>query len=187
MLKRLFLIAMVVLTALTACKENETISRRYPCRFHFYREMHPTSLMFSAYSSPGTYVFVWTKIEVDVKKGTSYRYVYVQSNDGKTPTESNLINTQIESNVPYMLGASNEMGLIVGCTNFNGPVAYDRICPNCVGVYPLQWTGNRQQVLCNNCKRVYDLETAAITSGAEGDPLMRYMVSLDNLRLTVSN
>jgi len=132
-------------------------------------------------------VFVWTKIEVDVKKGTSYRYVYVQSNDGKTPTESNLINTQIEANVPYMLGASNEMGLIVGCTNFNGPVAYDRICPNCVGVYPLQWTGNRQQVLCNNCKRVYDLETAAITSGAEGDPLMRYMVSLDNLRLTVSN
>jgi len=73
MLKRLFLIAMVVLTALTACKENETISRRYPCRFHFYREMHPTSLMFSAYSSPGTYVFVWTKIEVEVKKGTSSR------------------------------------------------------------------------------------------------------------------
>lgn len=177
---------LLLLLLLTACtNENDLISRRYPCRFHFYFQIHPTSMLMAAYRSPGTYVFTYSTVETE--KGVSYRYVYVQSNNPDMPLERNRIETQIESNVPYLLGASNEVGLIVGCTNFNGPVAYDRVCPNCAGTYPLTWNGNKQQVVCGSCKRVYDLETGAVTEGSEGSPLMRYMVSIDDVRLSVMN
>lgn len=180
------LLLAVVSLMLTSCKESDDmISRRYPCRFHFYQQMHPTSIIWAAYRSPGTYVFVYTQVETS--KGVSYRYVYVQSCDASTPLERNRIETQIESNVPYMLGASNEVGLIIGCTNFNGPVAYDRCCPNCTGIYPLAWAENKQRVTCPSCKRVYDLETGAISSGGEGDALMRYLISSDDVRLNVTN
>ncbi len=186
MLKHALLIIVAAMALLSSCsKENDFISRRYPCRFHFYQQMHPTSLLFAAYRSPGTYVFVYTKMEVI--KGISYRYVYVQSSSSSTPVERNRIETQVESNVPYLLGASNDVGLIIGCTNFNGPVAYDRTCPNCTGTYPLIWAESKTQVTCASCHRNYDLETGAISAGADGDPLMRYIVSLDNVRLNVSN
>ena len=180
-----FIASCMVSLVLTSCEKDNDISRKYPCRFHFYREMHPTSLIFSSYQSPGAYVYVYTKI---VREATgSVRYVYAQSNDGKTPLEYNRIATQVEANVPYLLGANNDIGLIIGCTNFSGPVAYDRICPNCTGYMPLIWAANPQQVTCNNCKRVYDLETRAIVSGAGGSPLMRYLTSLDDKRLNVTN
>ena len=72
------LLLAVVSLMLTSCKESDDmISRRYPCRFHFYQQMHPTSMIWAAYRSPGTYVFVYTQVETS--KGVSYRYVYVQS------------------------------------------------------------------------------------------------------------
>lgn len=179
------LVLVSLLMLLVSCKENDSISRRYPCRFHFYRELHPTSLIFSAYSSPGTYVFVYSKVEMEGTR--SSRFVYVESSSNKVSVERNRMETQIENNVPYVLGANNEVGLIIGCTNFSGPVAYDRSCPNCAGIYPLIWTGNGQRVSCNSCKRVYELETGAISSGSDGDPLMRYVISLDNIRLNVNN
>lgn len=179
----ILLVSLLMLFA--SCKENDTISHRYPCRFHFYKELHPTSLIFSAYNSPGTYVFVYSKVEIDGTR--SSRFVYVESSSNKVPVERNRMETQIENNVPYVLGANNEIGLIIGCTNFSGPVAYDRICPNCTGIYPLVWAGNGQRVSCNSCKRVYELETGAISSGSDGEPLMRYVISLDNVRLNVTN
>lgn len=182
----LLLLALSLLSV-SCTKDNSTISRRYPCRFHFYVQMHPTSMLLSAYKSPGTYVFTYSKVELDREKGVSYRYVNVLTNNPDTPEERNRIETQIENNVPYMMGASNEVGLIVGRTNFSGPVAYDRACPTCTGIYPLTWNGKKPQVVCNSCKRVYDLETGAIVEGAEGEPLMRYLVSMDDVKLTVQN
>ncbi len=187
MLRRAFLLLCVLMTFTSCTKENNMISDRYRCIFHFYRQIYPTSMLFAAYSSPGTYVGVYTKMEMDKDKGVTYRYVYVESNSKNTPVERNRIEAQVALNVPYQLGASNEIGLIVGCTNFNGPVAYDRTCPNCIGTYPLSWVDARQQVTCKNCNRIYELETAAIISGADGDPLMRYMVSMDDVRLNVWN
>ena len=180
-MKRLLILLLGVW--LIACEAEAPVSRKYVCRFVFSYKDHATSLLFAAAQNPGTYVYVTTK--GDGKN--SVRHVYVNSNDEKTPQEDNIISTDLENYSSYVLGASNSIGLFIGTTNFNGLWAYDRACPNCSSLQAMNWTGNRQQVLCNNCKRVYDLETAAITSGAEGDPLMRYMVSLDNLRLTVSN
>lgn len=174
---------LILLLTMLACSEDDPISRRHPCRFFFYYEPHPTSLIFSAYRSAGMYVYVYTKTESNGR-----RHVYVQSNDGKTPLEDNIIATDIELQAPYMLGANNEIGLILGCTNFNGPRAYDRICPNCETTQSLHWKeSNRQQVECPKCKRVYELETSNIVSGADGEPLMRYNINFDGNRLTVGN
>ena len=181
MLKRA-LCSLLLVLGFVACAEDDPISHRYPCRFFFYFEPHPTSLIFAAYRSAGMYVSVRTAVENNGK-----RHVYVQSNDGRTE-EDNLITTDIEMQAPYMLGASNTVGLIVGSTNFSGPVAYDRTCPNCATHQPLYWNeANRQQVECTKCKRTYELETGGIVGGSHGDVLLRYNISFDGNRLAVGN
>lgn len=183
---KLLLLTSCIAALFFSCKEDDPISRRYPCRFTFYRQPHPTSIIFTACQSPGTYVYVYTTVE---KEGDhSYRFVNALSNDGKTPTERNRIETQVETNIPYMLGASNEIGLIVGLTNFNGLTAFDRVCPNCSGLQPLAWAkSNKQRVNCSKCNRTYELETGNIVEGADGDALLRYGISIDDVRLNVGN
>jgi len=180
---RRLLLATACLLMFISCKEDAPISRRYPCRFTFNAEQHPTSIIVSACKSPGSYVYIYTSID-----NMGIRHVYAQSNDGKTPREDNVISTDREKNyTAYLLGANNEIGLIVGLTNFNGLAAYDRTCPNCEGLQPLAWADNRQKVSCSKCKRVYDLETGTLFSGNEGDALMRYGCNFNGLILSVGN
>ena len=183
MKSKLILMLALLITTLWACtKVDDWISRRYPGRrFFFFEQEHPTSLIFSAYKSPGMYVYVYTRV-VDQK-----RHVYVQSNDSRMPAEDNLITTERESRAAYLVGAVNEIGIIIGCSNFNGPKAYDRICPNCASYQAMAWAKNVQHVVCNRCKREYDLETGAIVSGDDGDALMRYGISYDGSKLYVGN
>jgi len=169
------------LATLSSCKEDDPISHRYPCRFRFSVQGHETSIVFAACRSAGSYVYVYTRID-----NRGVRHVLAQSNGDKQGEEDNIIATDKENNYSaYLLGASNEIGLIVGRTNFSGLTAYDRICPNCTGYLPLTWTGNRQHVLCSNCKRTYDLETG--NSGDDGDALLRYHASFDEAVLVVGN
>ena len=169
-----------VLTLLTAAalllnasceKEEDLISRRYPCRFYFYSDQHPTSLLLSAYKSAG----LWVTVRTEGDGYSKQRHIYVQPNTANAETEDNPIRTDLERQAPYLLGANSQTGLIAGRTNFNGPWAYDRTCPNCEGWMPLTWTKtNRQHVSCNNCQREYDLETGAVVSGQKGSGLLRY-------------
>ena len=72
----------------------------------------------------------------------------------------------------------------MGLSNFSGHVAWARQCPNCLEQYggtnyPLEWTGNRQSVICDKCKRIYSLENGTITSGGKSKndkALMKYIV-----------
>lgn len=171
------------LSLLTSCEAEAPVSRKYVCRFVFSYRDHATSLLFAAAQNPGTYVYVTTK--GDGK--TSVRHVYVNSNDAKTPQEDNIISTDLENYSSYVLGASNSIGLFIGTTNFNGLWAYDRACPNCSSLQAMNWTGNRQQVICPRCQRTYELETGAIISGDEGSPLMRYFCSFDGSILRAWN
>lgn len=182
----LFLSPIISLTSiflLTACEAEAPVSRKYVCRFVFSYREHPTSLLFAAAQNPGTYVYVTTK--GDGKN--SVRHVYVNSNDSKTPQEDNIISTDLENYSSYVLGASNSIGLFIGTTNFNGLWAYDRVCPNCSNLQAMNWTGNRQQVICPRCQRIYELETGAISSGDEGSSLMRYFCSFDGSILRAWN
>ena len=168
---------------LTSCEAEAPVSRKYVCRFVFSYKDHATSLLFAAAQNPGTYVYVTTK--GDGKN--SVRHVYVNSNDGKTPQEDNIISTDLENYTSYVLGASNSIGLFIGTTNFNGLWAYDRACPNCTSLQAMNWTGNRQQVICPRCQRTYELETGVIISGDEGSSLMRYFCSFDGSILRAWN
>lgn len=167
----------------TSCEADDIVSRRYPCHFIFSYQEHSTSMLFAAARVPGTYVYVTTK--GDGK--SSVRHVYVNSNDGKTPQEDNVISTDLENYSSYILGASNSIGLFIGTTNFNGLWAYDRACPNCSRLQAMDWTGNRQQVACPRCQRTYELETGNIISGDEGERLMRYYCTFDGSILRAYN
>lgn len=109
----------------------------------------------------------------------------------KNQTETIILSTAKENYANYTyLGAGNDPkdakknGFIMGLSNFSGPVAWDRQCPNCLEQYggtnyPLEWTGNRQSVICDKCKRIYSLENGTITSGGKSKsdkPLMKYVV-----------
>lgn len=177
------LLSLLVLLSIACDDATDIISRRYPCHFIFDCQQHPTSLLLSAVKSPGTYVYVTTTGDGHA----TARHVYVTLNDGKTPREDNIIRTDRENYSTYQLGASNDIGLFIGCTNFNGLTAYDRACPNCTSLTALNFTGNRQQVLCSKCNRTYDLETGAILNGGAGEPLMRYAVNFNGTILTVGN
>ena len=89
--------------------------------------------------------------------------IYSTLNDGKNQTETIILSTAKENYANYTyLGAGNDPkdarknGFIMGLTNFSGPVAWDRQCPNCLEQYggtnyPLEWTkqppiGNLRQM-----------------------------------------
>ena len=183
---------------LSSCDAENTISTQYPCHFIFYTQYHPGTSIETALNGAGTYTMVSAS-----KVNGAWR-IYSMLNDGKNHTETIVLSTAKENYANYTyIGAGNDLkdatknGFILGNTNFQGFVAWDRQCPNCIHQYgstnyPLAWTGNRQFVICNKCNRTYSLETGAITSGGlskEDQALMRYRVVYTGIGsiLTVGN
>ena len=178
-----YLFAFSLFCLLSSCTPDSSIDRSTRCEFTFSYQDYPTSQLFVAAQNPGCYVFVSTR--GDGKQVP--RRVTVQSNvEGAVP-EENIISNALLNNLAYFLGTNNDIGLIIGMTNFNGLRAYDRCCPSCDVQRALQWTGNRQKVRCNECQRVYDLETAAIVEGAEGSPLRRFNCVFNGVTLRAWN
>lgn len=172
---------------LTSCGGEEQISRDYLCRFSFNADMHPTSKIITAVKSQG--YFVW----VEMSRVGAVQHVLVHPAD-QSGDEDVVLTIAEENYISYELGAYN--GIFVGCTNFNGPVAYDRQCPNCLrdfvtGNFPLVWTEQPMIVRCDKCQRTYSLETGACLQ--EGRRLMQYGVRLyynefgSVVRVTVMN
>ena len=166
-----------------ACNAQDPISREYRCWFLFSSTDHPSSILITTIQSPGSYARVTT--HGDGK--TTPRHVLVRSNDPSVADEDNIIRSAIENELRFELGASNDIGLIIGCTNFDGPRAYDAACPNCSVLKALNWTGNRQQVICSRCNRTYLLDTGNIISGDEGESLRRYSCSFDGTTIRAWN
>ncbi len=181
-MKKLISLLLLLIAGLfiSSC-ENGSIDHTTMCRFTFLYGDHPTSLIFVAAQNPGYYVFVSTR--GDGK--SAVRHVSVSGNDGQE--EDNIIRTAVENNFPYVLGTNNEIGLIIGMTNFDGLRAYDRCCPNCNLQRALQWTGDKQHVKCNLCSRVYSLETGVVTDGEQGNILRRYNCSFNGESLNAWN
>jgi len=176
----------IALQSLSSCDAENSISTRYPCKFVFNTNLHPGTDMETALNGSGIYAMV------SAKKGNGAWIIYTTLNDGKSHTNQITLTTAKENYADYnYMGAgknakdATKNGFILGKTNFSGYIAWDRQCPNCITQngstnFPLEWTGNRQSVICEKCKRVYSLETGAITSGGQGkedEALMRYQVS----------
>ena len=165
---------------------ENSISTKYPCQFYFKSQYHPGTSLETALNGTGVYTMV------SAKKVNGAWNIYSTLNDGKNQTETIILSTAKENYANYTyLGAGNDPkdarknGFIMGLTNFSGPVAWDRQCPNCLEQYggtnyPLEWTGNRQSVICDKCKRIYSLENGTITSGGKSKSdkaLMLYRVT----------
>lgn len=168
-----------VLAVLLSGCADDPISRKYPCRFLFYTQWHPTSMIVSALSGYNEFV----RISMGMQGGGGAYVVNVTNSQGKT--ESNRLTNELENRFftsGVYLGAGGSMGaILLGQTNFNGYIAWDALCPNCTASYStkylLQWTDNATQVKCSSCNRTYSLETGNILNGAEGESMMRYIVT----------
>ena len=188
----------IAMLLLCSCDAENSISTQYLCQFIFRTQYHLDCSIVTALSGAGTYTMI------SARKVNGVWNIYSTLNDGKNHTETIILSTAKENYANYShMGAGNNTtdatknGFILGTTNFNGYAAWDRQCPNCIQQYggtnyPLEWTGNRQSVVCNKCKRVYNLENGTITSGGQGKndkALMRYRVvySGNGSVLTVGN
>jgi len=167
---------LLLIFTLTSCGAEDTISRKYYCQFTFFTQNHAGNTLEVALNGFGTYTFV----SASYQKGIWH--IYSTPNDGKGETEDISITAANEKQYTNgtNLGANN--GIIIGHTNFNGIIAYDRQCPNCINQYgdtnfPLDWnTDNRQVVTCKKCHRTYNLEYGSIEDGEAGDRLMQYPI-----------
>ena len=180
-------VMLFVVFILAACEAENRISTRFPCNFYFNPKLHPGTSIETALNNLGNYTFISVK-------NNGIWHIYSTLNDGRNITEDIKITTDRTEGwdnriKTHALGANN--GIIIGRSNFQGLVAWDRQCPNCItqygGVnYPLELNGIRQSVMCKKCKRTYSLETGAITEGAKGDPLMGYGISYNGIGTPVS-
>ncbi len=155
----------IAMLLLCSCDAENSISTKYPCQFYFKSQYHPGTSLETALNGTGVYTMV------SAKKVNGAWNIYSTLNDGKNKTETIVLSTQKENYANYTyLGAGNDPkdakknGFIMGLSNFSGHVAWDRQCPNCLEQYggtnyPLEWTGNRQSVICDKCKRIYSLKT----------------------------
>ena len=194
----LFFAIVVGASLVASCGAENSVSTQYPCQFIFRTELHPGTSIETALNGAGIYTMV------SAEKKNGIWHIYSMLNDGKNQTDDYALSTAKENYANYTyLGAGNDTkkptnnGFILGTSNFNGFVAWDRQCPNCINQYggtnyPLSWTGNRQFVICAKCHRSYSLETGAITDGGQSKndkALMRYRVSYAGIGsiLTVGN
>ena len=180
-------VMLFVVFILAACEAENRISTRFPCNFYFNPKLHPGTSIETALNNLGNYTFISVK-------NNGIWHIYSTLNDGRNITEDIKITTDRTEGwdnriKTHALGANN--GIIIGRSNFQGLVAWDRQCPNCItqygGVnYPLELNGIRQSVMCKKCKRTYSLETGAITEGIKGAPLMGYGISYNGIGTPVS-
>ncbi len=175
-------VMLFVVFILAACEAENRISTRFPCNFYFNPVLHPGTSIETALNNLGNYTFISVK-------NNGIWHIYSTLNDGRNITEDIKITTDRTEGwdnriKTHALGANN--GIIIGRSNFQGLVAWDRQCPNCItqygGVnYPLELNGIRQSVMCKKCKRTYSLETGAITEGTKGAPLMGYGIDYNGI------
>ncbi len=171
------MVALLVLVALCSCGAEDTISHRFVCQFVFLTQNHPGNSLEVALTGYGTYTYVTASYEKGIW------HILSTPNDGRGNIEDIAITSSLEKQYASYanLGANN--GIFIGRTNFNGLVAYDRQCPNCISqyggtYYPLYWDDtNRQQVVCSKCNRTYALETGGVVNGPSGERLMQYPIT----------
>lgn len=150
---------------LAACVEAELeYNDPYPANF-VYQQVATKHALRSALESPGIYCMIYAKSNV----------YHFDSNDGHNDTDNML---SITGGKPY---SSAGCGFIVGMTiktdmktGTQQRVAYERVCPHCDTYDKITKAlefkeKNSQQVVCNRCHRIYDLETQGVAINGEGN------------------
>ena len=172
--------ALLPLLLLSCTADDSRYTTDYTCAFAFDTKLHVTSMLTRALDNPGMFV------AVDVAKERGVFKLSMEQNNG-TDRETVYLTTEEENRRIGNVGANS--GLIVGCTSFNGPAAFDRQCPECLAShttrsFPLAWADNGRAVTCATCKRVYQLNYNG--SAGDGKRLIEYRVRYDDTLLVVN-
>ena len=170
------LTALLLSLPVGCAKEENTYSNDYRVLFRFYSVYHPTSVLSRSVGNPGLFCLV----KSDVRQGVTH--LLVTSNDMKT-TEDLPITVEVERRTiaaAYM-GAGN--ALFIGCSQFDGPKAYDGQCPVCLrdkggSQHPLKFVADGQTVECTQCGRHYNLKAEGAPSDdlPDGKNLLQYRI-----------
>ena len=169
---------------LVACNANDSISRENRCQFRFDTSLHPLPCQLTGIlGNPGHFA----KVQSSMVQGV--RHLKTTRNYDNA-TEDIMLRSEQESKTACELGANN--CIIVGVSSFNGLVAYDGQCANCLKElggtnYPLTWQNNGMQLHCAKCNRTYDVNNGTIASGTSGRELLRYRAVFDGVILRVYN
>ena len=124
-MKARLLMALVVVLSLCGCGAEDLYTSDYACRFVFNTKYHAGTSIETALNGPGMYTMI------SASKIGGVWHIYSTLNDGQDKTEDIRLNTAEENYADYSdLGAAN--GIIIGLSNFNGLVAWDRQCANCL-------------------------------------------------------
>lgn len=181
-IKTLLLLPVALL--MVACsKSEERFSTTYPCHLVFDTSLYRADCKLTqCLSNPGMFVMVKKSV------GANGAYALeLAANDGE-PVQKVYATTEKQKAGIGTLGASD--CIIVGCTNFNGLVAFDRQCPKCVeekgaASYPLEFQDRGQTLKCSSCGASYGLQYDG--GGDNGYTLYRYKVRWDGMVLSISN
>ena len=179
-MRRLLMIALCA--GLMACAGDSSISHEYACYFIFDTSLHPLPCQLTGIlGNPGHFA----KVESNMVQGV--RHLKTTRNYDNA-TEDIMLRNEIESKTRCELGANNS--IIVGVSSFNGLVAYDGQCANCLKErggtnYPLTWQNNGTQLYCGKCGSTYDVNTG--TSGTSRHQLLNYRAVYDGSILRVYN
>ena len=181
-MKRLLFVCLCAL--LMGCGADSSISREYECYFVFDTSLHPLPCQLTGVlGNPGHFA----KVQSSMVQGV--RHLKTTRNYDNA-TEDIMLRSEQESKTACELGANN--CIIVGVSSFNGLVAYDGQCANCLKElggtnYPLTWQNNGMQLHCAKCNRTYDANNGTIASGTSGRELLRYRAVFDGVILRVFN
>ena len=181
-MKRLLFISLYAL--LMSCVGENNISREYECYFVFDTSLHPLPCQLTGIlGNPGHFA----KVESSMVQGV--RHLKTTRNYDNA-TEDIMLRSEKESKTVCELGANN--CIIVGVSSFNGLVAYDGQCANCLKElggtnFPLTWQNNGTQLHCAKCGRTYDANNGTVASGTPGRQLLNYRAVFNGTILSVSN
>ena len=166
-------VAAVVCAMASACTEAVSEYSRYGSHFVFDNGTH---LNPKAAEALTPYSGVFCTVEEKLQGGAR-AYVFTTSYGQSASSQT----YKSEAQQPFRLGFNN--GLVIGYGAIDPPTLYvfDRECPNCfspdaipVRSRPLS-LGTAGTAECENCKRVYDLNSGGIVAkGDKGVKLTRY-------------
>ena len=169
------------LLLLASCSADKEYSE-WPCRFEYDNSIHLDATLAAAQDAASRGVFCL--ITESTKGGNKY-LTFLNSNEQTTQQ----VETYEEAQKQFILGINN--GIIVGYQTlneegpYNGYIAYDVQCPNCVRNenntvnpnYRVKMSGNGIAI-CSKCGRKYDMNNGGIILNVnEGDSVLEKYVA----------
>ena len=164
--------ALCIAMLFCACEADNLYSSAY-CNFTFQASLFPTSALTRAVSGAGGDFCI---VKAVLEKGT-YHLKLTPNQGSYDKADLDLAMTTAIGNERINYNAmGKKMGLIIGRTYSGMLCAYDLQCPNCDFNYELRWGEKAHELICDKCKRTYDIygEYSYVKSGDEGRPLEQY-------------